>query len=166
MKSVLLVITIFASGFVTWQPKFTASSKDFIIATGNWTGKLTYLDYSSGKPFTMPANVMINLPSERKNEVVLALVYPQEPNANANDTLFISEDGTHINGAKITSKQKLTDGSLQLITDKDGKDGNDHKKALLRHIYTIGKNNFSNRKEVKFQGTDQWILRNEYVFSR
>ena len=35
--------------------------KDLAASTGSWQGKLTYLDYSSGKPYTMPANIKISL---------------------------------------------------------------------------------------------------------
>jgi hypothetical protein len=33
-------------------------------------------------------------------------------------------------------------------------------------MYIFGKDSFQNRKEVKFEGSDKWIMRNEYLFSR
>ena len=113
----------------------------------------------------MPANITLRIWADNSS-IELAFVYPDEPKANGKDTLFISGNGSMLNKAKIISKKLLPDGSIQIITDINGKDGNDNKSAILRHIYTIGKNNFSNRKEVKFEGADQWIMRNEYVFSR
>ncbi len=157
----LSMIPVFAQ-----DEKPVASVTEFTPSLGFLKGTLTYLDYSSGKPFTMPVNARIRVTTGKLNGIILALDYPQEPKANGNDTLVISKEGTLLNGAKLVSKRKLADGSLELIADKEGRDGNDNKKALLRHIYTISKTKFNNRKEVKFEGTDVWILRNEYLLGR
>ena len=157
----LIMAPVFAQ-----DQKTVVSVNDFTPALGSLKGTLTYLDYTSGKPFTMPANVTITVQAGKKNGIILALDYPHEPKANGNDTLVISNEGVLLNGAKIVSKKQLADGSVEIIADKEGRDGNDNKKAVLRHIYTISKTKFSNRKEVKFEGTDTWVLRNEYVFSR
>ena len=141
-----------------------ASTADFASAEGAWKGSLTYLDYTSGKPFTMPAN--INLKVAYGERIILSYEYPKEPKANGNDTLIISKNGLQIDGAKITAREILEDGAIQIITDRDGFDGNDNRKAILRHVYVIGKTRFQSTKQVKFEGTDTWILRNEYLFSR
>ena len=44
-----------------------------------------------------------------------------------------------------------------------GEDGNDNKKAMLRHTFLLKSNTYSIIKEVKFEGTDKWIKRNEYL---
>jgi len=36
----------------------------------------------------------------------------------------------------------------------------------LRHTYTLKTNTFSAVKDVKFDGTDKWIKRNEYLFEK
>ena len=148
------------------QSKIAVSAEDYLIAAGSLKGTLTYLDYSSGRSFSMPANVILARNPADRNAVIFSFDYPEERKANGNDTLVISNNGLVVNGATVTSKTKLADGSLQIITDKEGKDGNDNKKAILRHIYTISKDRFVNRKEVKFDGTDSWILRNEFSFRR
>ena len=165
MKSMLVSLLCLTVSVLSAQSPAAVSVKDFAIAAGPWKGKLTYLDYTSVKPYTMPANITLRILADNSS-IELAFVYPDEPKANGKDTLFISGNGSMLNKAKIISKKLLPDGSIQIITDINGKDGNDNKSAILRHIYTIGKNNFSNRKEVKFEGADQWIMRNEYVFSR
>ncbi len=161
-----ILFTLFIAPVFAQDQKAVVSVNDFTPALGPLKGTLTYLDYTSGKPFTMPANVTISVSAGKPNGIILALDYPKEPQANGNDTLVISNGGALLNGGKIVSKKQLADGSLEIITDKEGMDGNDNKKALLRHIYNISKTKFSNRKEVKFEGTVVWILRNEYTFSR
>jgi hypothetical protein len=53
-----------------------------------------------------------------------------------------------------------------MITEVVGNDGNDNKKGVLRHTYLLKSNTFSVMKEVKFDGTDKWIKRNEYLLNR
>jgi hypothetical protein len=141
------------------------SLKDFVPAEGAWKGTLTYLDYSSGKQFTMPANVDLRV-VYRAQQVILVFEYPKEPKANGNDTLFINRDGSQVNGATVTAREIMEDGAVRIVTEKKDVDGNDHRNAVLRHMYIFGKDSFQNRKEVKFEGSDKWIMRNEYLFSR
>jgi molybdopterin/thiamine biosynthesis adenylyltransferase len=160
MTKLLVLFTSILAYFI--QP---VSVKDFEPAFGKWTGTLTYLDYTSGKPYTMPASMNISVDKSNTQQLVFSIEYPNEPKANGNDTLVISADGTLLDGASVVSKKKVKE-VLQIITEKEGVDGNENKKALLRHVYTIGKKEFSNRKEVKFQGEEKWVMRNEYKMTR
>ena len=53
-----------------------------------------------------------------------------------------------------------------MITEVGGNDGNDNKKAILRHTYILKSNTYSIIKDVKFEGTDKWIKRNEYLLNK
>jgi len=46
-----------AAGFAQTSTKIT--KQDIQTFTGNWKGTLTYLDYTSNKPYTMPADIVI-----------------------------------------------------------------------------------------------------------
>jgi hypothetical protein len=142
------------------------SIKDFKPVIGQWQGTLTYLDYSSGKPFSMPARIKVSRVRKNDQLLILSFRYPDEPKANENDTLVISRGGSAINGAAIVSKEWSAGGLLQIITEERGTDGNENRKALLKHIYQISKKVFSIRKEVKFDGGQNFILRNEYKMGR
>ena len=143
----------------------TVSIKDFKPAFGKWQGTITYLDYTTGKPFTMPCNITISIDKARSHQLIFGFEYPKEPKANGNDTLVINADGTMIDDATVVSK--ITQNDVLVITaEKNGVDGNDNKKAVIRYVYTIGKKAFSKRKEVKFEGEDTWILRNEFKMNR
>lgn len=112
----------------------------------------------------MPANVTIE---EGKSEFTLTLntKYPNEPKANNKSKISISKDGKSINKEKVVSRSR--EGSNILITTEyNGKDGNDNKKATIRHYYTFGTKNFIIRKEVRFDGEEEWILRNEFNYRR
>ena len=159
----ILLITLLSVESLQSQTTKTINTTDFRQSLGAWTGSLTYLDYSSGKPFTMPANVTLMTGTDA---IILSFVYPKEPKANGNDTLRIAKNGTEFGSASVTSRKVLADGSVEVITEKNGVDGNENRKAILRHTYILGKDKFSNRKDVKFVGEEKWILRNEYVFGR
>lgn len=137
--------------------------QDLSSSGGRWEGQLTYLDYSSGKPFTMLANIEIHL-MIYKNAYIMSYVYPKEPHANSNDTIYVTD---HKFGEEhIVTFEKGVKGAFKMITEKEGEDGNDHKKAVLRHTYLYESNTFSIVKEVRFESTQTWIKRNEYVLHR
>jgi hypothetical protein len=161
MKKILL-FTFFAFFYISAQAQ-SYQVKDLSGSIGSWEGKLTYLDYPSGKPYTMSANLKISL-TENKSGYVMAYEYPKEPQANAMDTTYV--DGQFFGKEKIVDFQKSADGGFTLVTELDGEDGNDSKKATLRHTYLLKSNAFSITKEVKFDGTSVWVKRNEYLVIR
>ena len=161
MKNIL-----FATAFLLLCSSLNAQSvqvKDLLNSVGSWEGKLTYLDYVSGKPFTMLANINICLTEDKKG-YVLGYEYPKEPHANSKDTTFIVEN--YFGKDKIVEFKKDLDGGYKMITEVGGNDGNDNKKAILRHTYILKSNTYSIIKDVKFEGTDKWIKRNEYLLNR
>ena len=137
--------------------------KDLSGSIGSWEGKLTYLDYSSGKPYTMSANLKISL-TEDKSGYVLAYEYPNEPQANSKDTTQIH--GEFFGKERIVEFQKASEGGFTLVTELEGEDGNDSKKATLRHTYQLKSTTYSITKEVKFEGTGLWIKINEYLLNK
>ena len=137
--------------------------KDLSKSVGNWEGKLTYLDYSTGKPFTMLANIKISLTEDKKG-YIMGYEYPKEPHANSIDTTFIVNN--YFGNEKIVEFKKISNDGFSLITEMLGEDGNDHKRGILRHIYQLKSNTFSITKEVKFDVSDLWIKRNEYLFKK
>jgi hypothetical protein len=143
----------------------TVSSKELKHLAGCWQGSLTYLDYSTGKPFTMPADIVVR-DFGNSNSIIVSFLYPKEPKANGNDTLRISPDGRTFNGKPVKSKQWIDKDSLEIITEIAGRDGNDNKPVVIRHTYILSDKTFLQKKEVKFTGETKWILRNEYKFMR
>ena len=146
------------------EPK-VKTGKDFKQLAGNWKGELTYLDYSTGKPYTMPADVVIRKIA-RQNAFEFANRYPNEPKANNVDTLEITEGGRMINSKKLVSRDRQPDGTLKLITETAGLDGNENKPALIRHTYIISPGIFISRKDVLFSGDTSWIMRHKYSYRK
>ena len=159
-KSILFLSLLLVFGFLYAQ---SFQIKNLSNSIGKWEGKLTYLDYSTGKPYTMSANIKISL-TENMNGYIMGYEYPKEPQANSKDTTYIVNK--LFGKDKIVEFKKAADGGFSLVTEIVGEDGNDNKKAVLRHIYILKPNTFSIIKDVKFEGTDKWIKRNEYLLNR
>lgn len=163
LKSIcaLLVLTLLT------LPLFaqTLTPAQFSLASGNWKGTLTYLDYQSGKPYEMPANVQIERIG-RSSAFKFSHSYPNEASANSIDTVSISNNGKVFDSEEVRSVETLKSGELQILTEILAKDGNDDKPALMRHTYLIGGKTFLIKKEVQFVGTKEWILRHTYSYQR
>ena len=153
----IFLFTSISFGQNTVQPEILENT------IGEWKGALTYLDYQTNEPFTMPVNLRIEN-GKNKYQFKLFLEYPKESNANSTDKIKISKDGTKINKADVISNRKISEEEFEIITKYSGKDNN--KKAEIRVIYIIGKTELIIRKEVKFENTENWILRSEYKYKR
>ena len=158
-----LLLLLLGSTLIQAQKTAKVSAKDFKALIGSWEGSLTYLDYSSGKPYTMPANVAVKR-IDKTRSFIFFNIYPDEMSANSADTLHLSADGQFIGTARVKSRTKLANGMLEIVTEEAGLDGNDDQPATLRLIYTISPTTFTRRKEVQFKGTTNWIKRHEYAY--
>ena len=161
MKYTLTTLTLIVSLFVYSQAQIT--SEDLSVVIGNWEGNLTYLDYQSGKPYSMPANLVVEQGKD-KNSLVLNYIYPNEPKANSSGKLKITKNGTLLNKHLVTSRKELENGHIQFQTEHEGRD--DNKKALIQYTYIMGEELFVIRKEVQFEKEGEWIKRNEFKYSK
>ncbi len=162
MKSIFSLLLIISGLGAAAQ---TISAEDLKKLTGCWRGSLTYLDYGSGRPLTILANMDLTQIGN-SNKFALTNAYPDEPKANSADTLTISADGSMLNDETVKSRKKLKQGKIEIVTEVKGIDGNDNKPALLRYTYEIGDNTYTLRKDVKFLDKKKWIKRHEYSYQR
>jgi hypothetical protein len=141
----------------------TISSADFKPLIGSWSGTLTYINYSDGTPFSMPVELRI-VQIEETNKFTFYFSFPDEPQANSEETVSISKGGTMLNGEPVKSKRLLEDGNLEIVTQSMGTD--DEQPATIRQTYVIGANVFVTRKDVLFEDQEEWLNRNEFNFKR
>ena len=133
------------------------------MLVGDWKGSLTYIDYTSNQPYTLPANLSVK-PGKNEWELLLDISYPNEPKANGKDKIKVSKHGRQLNKRDVVAKEIMADGRVQIVTEFFGKDN--RKSALIRNIYILGEKQFIMRKEVQFENSDQWLQRNEYNYRR
>lgn len=165
MKQTFHSLLILGIIFLIAASNTKTSANEFQLICGSWKGSLTYLDYTSGKPYTMPANLEIARIGT-SNNFLFKQSYPNEPNANSTDTLQISAEGTSIDNERIKSNILLNSGIREITTEYKDVDGNNHKPASIRHIYALGKTTFSIKKFVKFDTDTSFFLRHEYAYKR
>lgn len=160
--SMLLIVLLLAANLVNGQSSML-DSKTLASSVGNWNGTLTYLDYSSGKPFSMAANLIISQTKDQSG-YIRRFEYPKEPHANSSDTLYLTNH--QFGDGQIVSFHQHASGDFTLVTERQGQDGNDHKLARIRLTYHISPNKYQLVKDVLFEGSSTWIKRHEYLFSR
>lgn len=162
MKKIMFFILLTANLAVAAQTKI--SIEDFQPAAGTWKCQLTYLDYTSGKQESIPANTKVEI--KGKSRVKMAIYYTNEPSRNGKDLYRIRENGTMINDQRVIERTLLADGKLKIVLESKGPDGNDHKPATFHHELLIGKNTFTMTKRVRFDGEENFFQRNQYAFTR
>ncbi len=166
-KLLFFILFLFLSscqnGSNTKESNTRIQHQDIHLLIGEWTGSLTYIDYRTNKPYEMPANLIVEK-GRNKDELFLKNIYPNETSANNIDTLIITNDGSFINNQPVVSRDILDGGVIRIITEQQGKDNN--KVANLKHIYLIGKNNYSDTKEVQFQDSKAWLKRSVFSYKR
>lgn len=166
MRSIyVLLFLVFA--FVVSASAQTASisARDLKPIEGRqWTGTLTYLDYTSGKKTTIKSNIVVTHSDSDALSWTFEMHYPLEPAADGKDEVKLSLDGRTFDGESVIERTKLSGGILRVVTTGRGKD--DNRDAVFRHTYLIGKKTFSIRKEVKFDGSNDFFERNIYTWER
>ena len=165
MRRKLLLILFFIIpliGFINDEPVITTD--DLNILTGKkWTGKLTYLDYSSKKEISIPADVII-VSTVDQDAFIFINEYPDEPKANSTDTIRIDENGKKFDNETVTEKISDGEGSLKIVTEGNGTD--DERPALIRHTYYISRTKYTIQKDVNFGDGNNFIKRHIYEFER
>ena len=140
----------------------SVSEKDMkVLEGGTWVGTLVYLDYGSGKKTEIKSN--LNVAKKSDGVWTFEYIYPDEPKANGSSEVALPDSGKTFNGQTVTSKQRR-DGTLQIITTKDGDDNG--KKATFRYTYSVTPKTFSIKKEVQYTGESEWFERNTYSWGR
>jgi hypothetical protein len=162
MKKIFFSILVLVSLITNAQQ--TISINDFKTLEGKWKGSLTYLEYRSGTSETIKSNAAIAI---KEGDIFeLSLYYTDEPDHNNAELYQIKEKATMVNNMKVVERVMQADGSLKIIFESKGPDGNDYKPATFNHIYIIAKNNFTITKMVRFEGEDKFFQRHQYSFSR
>jgi hypothetical protein len=165
MKKMIFFGAVFLSLLISYNSSAQTkiSSADFKPLIGSWSGTLTYINYSDGTPFSMPVELSI-VQTEETNNFTFYFSFPDEPQANSEETFSISDGGTMLNREPVISKQLLDDGNLEIVTESTDTDND--QPATIRQTYIIGTDVFVNRKDVQFEGQEEWLNRNEFNFER
>jgi hypothetical protein len=165
MRTTLLIYLFLITAGCTALPSQKIGAAEFQVLTGKqWTGALTYLDYGNGQKTTIASILLVSQSTDNQSKWVFDYQYPDEPRANKKSELLLGLDGATFDGNKVVEKTYLPDKTLKLVMEKNDKDNN--KVALLRYTYLFNETKFSIKKEVKYDGTNEFLERNEFSWKR
>ena len=166
MKKIISIwLIVFSLSVFAFGQTAKVKTKDLQNLTGaQWTGALSYLDYGKNAKVSILSNLTVAQPKNDKSSWIFEYQYPDEPKANNKKTVVISKDGKTFDGESVIEKTSLADKTIKIVTEKSGTDND--KKALFRYTYLLNKSSFSIKKEVKYEGTTDFFVRNEYNWKR
>jgi len=166
MKAIILILLIGGQilGLI-FRPQAKIRKDDIQILIGaQWTGVLSYRDYRSNTRVSIPANLMVTPNGEDKWSWVFDYQYPDEPQANSKNIVRLTKDGKSLDGEAAIERTKLSDGTVILVTEKNGQDNN--RSAYFRFTYKINSKEFTVKKEVRYEDESRFFKRNEFSWKR
>ncbi|MEM8600693.1 MAG: S41 family peptidase [Bacteroidota bacterium] len=139
----------------------------FDALAGDWTGTLTYTDYSDD---TSRATLTISAEGRtlRRGGVRLALRYV-EPDGSSGGmgtrTLRERNGAVEYDGEAWTERERAVSADgFRLVLERAGEDN--RRPATIRHTLTLDGDELTDRKEVRYDGTDVFFERNFYRLTR
>lgn len=161
--ALMLVASFGVGGNSPGAPK--VERKDLHRLTGApWTGTLTYLDYRSNRPVSIPSALIVTPVAGNRLAWVFEYRYPDEPQENSRDTVALSKDRKTLDGERVVERTRLGRDSVRIVTEKPGPDND--QPALFRFTYLIGARSFSVQKAVRPEGKPAFFERNRYAWTR
>ncbi|TGE15400.1 DoxX family protein [Hymenobacter elongatus] len=168
MLALGLTLTASPAKAQTPQEPATVTMRELADVAQQWQGSLTYRNYSDQKLVTLPT--VLNGMQSSPQELVLDFIYqePEGGQVKGYDKVQFSADGTRVvwDGVamQVRSKTQLPDQTLQFVLEGQGRD--DDKSCLLRRTVLCNPHLFSVVKEVKYDGSSAFIIRNTYRFQQ
>ncbi len=163
-KVVTAVVTLcLMTGSTFAQTTETDQLKKVINAVqGKWNGTLEYLDYRSHQKVKMSSTIEIK--ESGQDTYKLIFDFPYEKGHSWTEKVEVNYNEGKINDLKIISFGELPGEKVQFALEENGED--DERKALIRKNYILSSKSITITKLVKYNDTEDWLQRNEFVFNR
>lgn len=129
-----------------------------------WTGTLTYRDYTTGNPTVIKSALKVEPVEGETSAWYFRMHYPDEPSHNSNGIVRLASDGRKVDDEMVMERERLGDGSVRIVTEKDGEDNS--KPMRLRYVYTFGSRECSIQKLTRGAEDAGFAERNMYKWTR
>lgn len=170
-NTILLVAAFLSIGFlfadVSAQVK--VKNNELNNLAGDWQGELEYLDYQNDKSKTRLKLRSLNTVENGKVSQQIVYVEPNGKEIKSGGSFALSPDGTQIVEEKM--KWTITKNSFDkkaktrtIVYETKWKDND--RNADLRETMIIGKDEFSVTKEVRYENTADFFVRNTHRYTR
>ncbi len=144
-------------------------NKELKNLAGNWEGELEYLDYQNDKSKTRLKLRSLNTVKDGKVSQEIIYVEPNGKEVKSGGSFALSADGLQIVEEKMkwTITKNFFDKRAKtrtIVYETKWKDN--ARNADLRETMIIGENEFSVTKEVRYENTADFFVRNTHRYSR
>lgn len=163
-KQMKILGSILIIGF--WLTLTQSVTNDHLkVYDGNWEGSLTYLDYGDDKTLvTLPLRVEANY-SEKGVEFKYFFTEPGGRIEKRTDRFRIKKKSIYYNGNwDVVSFEAKSLEEWTLTLESEGKDNN--QKASFRKVVEVSTSKITIEKMVRYAGTEEYFVRNNYLFGR
>lgn len=135
------------------------------VYDGEWEGSLTYLNYGDDKTLvTLPLKVEADY-SEKGVEFKYFFTEPGGRIEKRTDRFRIKKKNIYYNGNwEVVSFEAKSLEEWTLSLESEGKDNN--QKASFKKIINVSPSKITIKKMVKYAGTEEYFVRNSYLFER
>lgn len=144
-------------------------NKELKNLAGNWEGELEYLDYQNDKSRTRLKLRSFNTVKDGKVSQAIVYIEPNGKEVKSSGAFALSPNGREIVEEKI--KWTITKNSFDkkaktraIVYETNWKDND--RTADLRETMIIGENEFSVTKEVRYENTADFFVRNTHRYKR
>lgn len=165
MKFSLLSFLLFLGVFLNAQVP-SVTSNEFQQLVGEWDGSLTYVDYRDDKSNIKLKCNMIASWKGNKGTIKIGFTEPNGKIIYDKVKLNLLKQGKVVkfDGEKyqVNSLKKVK--GFQLVMSCISKDNN--RVADIKQFLNINESSITITKKVKYKGTEDFFLRNEYVLNR
>lgn len=161
---------IFAAlwGSACSSPSAQLAASDLDALTGApWVGTLTYRDYATSKPITIPSSLIVRRITTTPADPPaweFGYGYSKEPHADSTSTLTLRDNGRTLGDESVIARGQSVTGVLSYITECHGED--DNRPATFRFEHSLSPTYYARRKLVRFDGERDFFERHWYRWSR
>ena len=166
MKNAIILLALmllYATLSVGQNSGLTPSIQDFAFVQGNWTGVLEYTDYQDDKTKVQLKTTKTYMILDKKLLTQTTFIEPNGVPVYNKGQISVSKKGDKINfdGELLTIAEKK-EGQLILMGAGDDND----KKSQIRETFDYTKDQITITKDVKYDGSDVFLMRHQYRFQR
>lgn len=149
-----------------WLTLPQSLTNDYLkVYDGEWKGNLTYLNYGDDKTLvTLPVRVEASF-SEKGVEFKSFYTEPGGRIEKRSHRFRIGKKNIYYNGNwKMDSFEAKSLEQWTLFLKSEGKDNN--RTASFKKIVEVSPNKITIKKMVKYEGTEEYFMRNSYLLER
>ncbi len=163
MKNAIIILALMLYYTSMSKGQNAPTIQDFAFLQGNWSGYLNYTDYQDDKTKVQLKTTKSFMIFDKKLMTQTTYIEPNGVPVYDKGQISVTQKGDKINfGGKLMTISEKTAG--RLVLTGVGEDNN--KKSLIRETIAYGKDTLNITKAVQYEGTNVFLERHQYWFSR